>query len=70
MYHIQMAFTLIRVGTNLWINPVQVQGIVDNPSIECPTIIILHEERCSDWPIEKVKAALSPAAISRAMEAK
>lgn len=70
MYHIQMAFALIRVGTNLWVNPVQVQGIVDNPSTACSTIIILHEEHCSDWPIERVKAALSPAGISKAMEAK
>lgn len=69
MYHVQIALTLIRVGTNLWVNPVQVQGIVDNPSTECSTIVILQRECCSDWPIEKVKAALSPAAI-RAMEAK
>lgn len=73
MYHVKMAFTLIQVGTNLWINPVQVEGIRANlraDATECRTIIAAGEFHCSDWTIEQVREALKPAAVARALEGK
>ncbi len=73
MYHVKMAFVLIQVGSNLWVNPTQVQGIAANNGPQCQTIIFVSTktgERCSDWTIEQVRAALSPAAVAKALEGK
>lgn len=73
MYHVKMAFALIQIGTNLWVNPMQVQGIAANLSTDCSTVVLVASQNgsvCSDWPIEKVKEALLPAAVAKAMEGK
>jgi len=66
----KLAFALVQVGTNLWINPMQLQGISTSDGSECKTIILVASRditQCSDWPIEKVRMALAPIAVSRAM---
>lgn len=73
MYHVKMAFALVQVGTNLWVNPMQVQGIQATGGTVCQTLIITAtpiNSGCSDWSIEKVKEALAPAAVSTALEGK
>lgn len=67
MVSVKMAFVLVQVGTNLWVNPTQVQGIKNTPVMRCETIILLNDNQCSDWPFDKVREALSPAAISKAL---
>ena len=75
MYHVKMAFALIQVGTNLWVNPMQVQGIAA-PVVSrdtCQTVVLIVNvdgARCSDWPMERVKQALAPAAVAKALEGK
>lgn len=73
MYHVKMAFVLIQVGSNLWINPMQIEGVSTSIDRQCPTVILASNqvgERCSDWPIEKVREALTPAAVAKALEGK
>jgi hypothetical protein len=73
MYHVKMAFALIQVGSHLWINPMQVEGVqipgVATPG--CETLIAGPAGvLCSDWPFDKIKEALSAAAVAKAMEGK
>lgn len=72
MYHVKMAFTLIQVGTNLWVNPMQVEGVransIGDPA--CQTVIVANGAHCTDWAIEQVREALKPAAVAKAMEGK
>lgn len=70
MYEIKMAFALVEVGLNLWVNPVQIQAVTVGGK-GCETkIVAAGTELCSDWPLEKVKAALSPKAVAKALEGK
>lgn len=67
----KLAFVLIQVGSNLWVNPMQLQGVKDNNgATKCPTIILAEGEQCSDWSAAKVIKALSSSSVSRAMEDK
>lgn len=65
-----MAFVLIQVGTNLWVNPVQVTAV----TVEDTTVRVCVTSdafcRVTDWKLERVKAALSSKAVSKAMEIK
>lgn len=74
----KLAFVLIQVGSNLWVNPMQLPGIKASPEVPefngCQTLIVNFQSDarglCSDWPIDKVREALSPANVSRALEGK
>lgn len=69
----KLAFVLIQVGSNLWVNPMQVEGIKTESLTNCLTLILLPssvEGQCSDWSVEKIKEALSPATVAKAMEGK
>ncbi len=74
----KLAFVLIQVGSNLWVNPMQLPGIKEMPQVpefnECRTLLISFQSDarglCSDWSINKVREALSPINVSRAMESK
>lgn len=78
MYHVKMAFTLIQVGANLWVNPIQIQGValyspVIGTNDDCQTVIYVDNPSgkiCSDWSVERVRAALAPSAVSKAMESR
>lgn len=68
----KLAFVLIQVGSNLWVNPMQVGGIKSYTiNSECQTLIFVLSSSnvCSDWSVEKVREALTPAAVAKAMEA-
>lgn len=67
----KLAFALIQVGSNLWVNPMQIQGIrAWTSNTDCQTIIITAGmNSCSDWSFEEVKKALGPAVVAKAMEA-
>lgn len=71
MYEIKMAFALIQVGTNFWVNPMQVTSVNMNKD-KFVQICVASDSRCTttDWEIERVKAALSPKAVSKAMDFK
>lgn len=73
MYHVKMAFVLIQIGTKLWVNPTQIQGIAPGNGLGCETIVLVSNKtgsQCSDWTIDQVRAALSPAAVAKALEGK
>lgn len=61
----KLAFVLVQVGSNLWVNPMQVQGIALNTSVSepdrCLTYVLLANKSgswCSDWSPEKIRAIL------------
>lgn len=67
----KLAFVLIQVGSNLWVNPMQVEGIQATPTPvpNCSTQIAGPSGiLCSDWTIDKIRKVLSPIAVSRAVE--
>lgn len=70
----KLAFVLIQVGSNLWVNPMQVQGVcaVRPPYFDttCQAFIIANGPQCTDWAIDKVREALAPAMVSKALEGK
>lgn len=71
MYEIKMAFALVEVGFNLWVNPVQIQAVTTGSGSGCETrIVAAGTDLCSNWPIDKVRAALSPKAVAKALEGK
>lgn len=72
MYEIKMAFALVEVGLNLWVNPVQIQAVTAGTSKGgCQTrIVAAGTDLCSDWPLDKVRAALSAKAVAKALEGK
>lgn len=76
MYHIKMAFALVQIGTRIWVNPMQIQGVSAVPpelGPNCQTAIVVSAPNnylCTDWPLDKVLEALKPAAVSRALEGK
>lgn len=73
MYHIEVAYTLIQLGTNLWVNPVNLTAIT-TPELNnatCATKVHMSDQMfCSDWPIDRVKEALRPSAVAKSMETK
>lgn len=71
MYEIKMAFALIEVGVNLWVNPVQIQAVTAGQGPSCETrIVAAGTDLCSTWPLDRVRAALSPKAVAKALEGK
>lgn len=68
----KLAFALVQVGSNLWVNPMQLQGIrLPDIAGECRSVVIIADQfSCSDWSIDKVKEALSSSSVLRAMEGK
>lgn len=69
----KLAFALIQIGSNLWVNPMQLQGIQGNEGVACQTIVLISSQigtQCSDWPIEKVREALTSALVAKALEGK
>lgn len=68
----KLAFVLVQVGSNLWVNPMQLQGVAGTIGADCKTVILVTSQNgtvCSDWPLERVKEALAPSAVAKAMEA-
>lgn len=62
MYPIHIVVMMVQIGTNLWVNPMQVTEIKQAPRNEHPKclveVIVVGGSVCSDWSIERVKAAL------------
>lgn len=70
MYEVKMIFVLVQIGSNLWVNPMQIQAVKSSGTPQCQTLISAEAEYCSDWSIDRVRKALTPAAVSKAMEGK
>ena len=62
MYSVKMVVTLIQVGSNLWINPMQITDIYSaSAGLGFQTCIGTTNTTCcqSDWTIDQIKSALA-----------
>jgi hypothetical protein len=59
MYTVKLAVVLVQVGSKLWVNPSQVTALIVNDD-GLLRVCVASDPLCraTDWPIEKVKAAI------------